>query len=109
PNVESTQDPFVLTATALVRAATQTAEAFTGETAVPITTNVQSDDSFALTATALVEAATRQATNTEATIEDNNANALSTTFFIFGGLLAALLVLGVIVVTLGRRSTGKRG
>jgi hypothetical protein len=109
PDGEATQDPFVLTATALVRAATQTAEAFTGETAVPITANAQSDDSFALTATALVEAATLQATSTEATVGDDNANALSATFFIFGGLLVALLVLGVIVVTVGRRGTGKRG
>lgn len=108
PDVQATHDPFALTATALVRAATETAEAFTGETAVPITANAQSDDSFALTATALIEAATQQASNAEETVEDANGFALSATLLIFGGLLVALGVLGVIVVTVGRRGTGKR-
>ena len=112
----ATDDPFALTATALVRAATQTAEVSTGRTAVPITAEAQSDGSFELTATTLVQEATQNALEgtppslgTGPTPEDANVFALSATFFIFAGLLVALVVLGAIVVIVGRRNIGKRG
>lgn len=111
-----TEDPFSLTATALVRAATLTAEVSTGRTAVPITAEAQVEGSSELTATALVQEATQTAlastpppfgTGTED--DDSNVFALSATFFIFGGLLLALGVLGAVIVMMGRRNTGKRG
>jgi hypothetical protein len=115
PQAQVTQDPFQLTATELVRAATQTAEAFTGQTAVPITANAQGQSDFELTATALVEAATAQASGNfgtgdePPTEEETNSSAMGGTVFIFIGLLVGLVALGVIVVTVGRRTTGKNG
>jgi hypothetical protein len=112
-----TEDPFALTATALVRAATQTAEVFTGETAVPITVEAQVEGSYEMTATALIMQATQNVLEGtpspfgtgEGSEEDNDMFALSATFFIFGGLLLALGVLGAVIVMAGRGNTGKRG
>jgi hypothetical protein len=112
-----TEDPFALTATALVREATQTAEVSTGRTAAPITAEALIEGDFELTATVLVQEATQTAIaatppsfGTGIDDEDNNnLFALSGTLFIVGGLIVALLVLGAVVVTVGRRNTGKRG
>jgi cytoskeletal protein RodZ len=107
----ATDDPYALTATALIRAATQTAAVSTGRTALPVTAEAQVEGSFELTATALIQAATQQASASPTPVTPGAANgfALSATFFIFAGLLLALLLLGAVVVRFGRRNTGSRG
>jgi hypothetical protein len=114
PQSQATDDPFQLTATALVRAATLTAEAFTGDTAVPITVDAQAENAAELTATALVEAATAQVgggfgTGEEPlTEEETNSSAMGGTVLIFMALLIGLVLLGVALVYAGRRGFGRR-
>jgi len=103
------QDPYLLTATVLIRQVTQTAEAATGRTAAPITAEAQADaDRFELTATALIIEATQNASGISTTSDKANAQALSGTLLIFGGLIVALIILGVVVTIMGRRNSGKR-
>ena len=112
PQSQATDDPFQLTATALVRAATLTAEAFTGDTAVPITVQAQAESAAELTATALVEAATAQVggfgTGEEPVSEEEaNTSAMGGTVLIFMALLIGLVLFGAALVYAGRR--GRRG
>ena len=114
PQAQATDDPFQLTATALVHAATLTAEAFTGDTAVPITVQAQVEGAAELTATALVEAATAQVggfgTGEEPlTEEETNSSAMGGTVLIFMALLIGLVLFGVAMVYAGRRGFGRRG
>ena len=113
PQSQATDDPFQLTATALVHAATLTAETFTGETAVPITVQAQAENAAELTATALVEAATAQVgggfgTGEEPlTEEEANSSAMGGTVLIFMALLIGLVLFGAALVYASRR--GRRG
>ena len=101
----ATDDTFSLTATALIRSVTQTAEASTGNTAVPITAVPQSE-TFSLTATALVREATETAGGVDAAGQnDNDASndqSVSVALIAFGALIVILVILGVVVVFLGR-------
>lgn len=85
-------DPFPLTATQLVRSVTQTAEAFTGNTAAPLINTPTPD--VALSATALIANATATAqpgaSQTNPSTDPENEEALSLTAIIFGGLVAVL-------------------
>lgn len=104
PTLAATQDPFVLTATALIRQATGTAERLTGATAVPLTVT---QDNFALTATALIAEATRIASAQAADSAQTPAeeDPLSAALLIF---FVVVLLLGAVGFVLLRRNHEKR-
>jgi len=99
-----TQDPYLMTVTAQIRAVTQTAEALTGNTAVPINSESQNGD-YSLTATELVLQATTAAGDVANTADESpNGSVLSQTLLAFGALIVILLVLGAGVFYLSHRN-----
>lgn len=96
PQAAETEDPFVLTATQLVRDVTRTAISSTGRTAIPVTRTPTPD--VRASATALIADATRTAqpasTQTGDDADEEPAETLSIAALIVGGLIVVLTAIG---------------